>query len=158
MSEHAKTPDVDDSRAALKSIDQAKLALVQAVRTPVWLTALGTGLLAVILLGNWLMEESGSRAILLGLASVTFLAVWSLDLFLLHRRGLKVGIIPATPAGRWFMFGSAAFMLSLVVLTGWLLEQGHAWVAWASTAIICAVFVVQVRRFPTGEPIVTADR
>ena len=157
MSEHAKTPDVDELRAALKSVDQAKLALVEAARTPVWLTALGTALLAGVLLGNWLMEESGSREAIVGVATVAFLALWGLNLVMLNRRGLKVGMIPSSLSGRWFMFGYAAFVLSLFVLTGWLLEQGQAWVAWVSTAIICSTFVIQVRRFPTGEPIVPAD-
>ena len=157
MSEHAKTPDVDELRAALKSVDQAKLALVEAARTPAWLTALGTGLLAVVLLGNWLLAESGSREAIVGVATVAFLALWGLNLVMLNRRGLKVGMIPSSSSGRWFMFGYAAFVLSLFVLTGWLLQQGQAWVAWVSTAIICATFVIQVRRFPTGEPIVPAD-
>ena len=157
MSEHAKIPDVDELRAALKSVDQAKLVLVEAARTPVWLTALATGLLAVVLLGNWLMEESGSREPIVGVATVAFLALWGLNLVILNRRGLKVGMIPSSSSGRWFMFGYAAFVLSLFVLTGWLLEQGQAWAAWVSTAIVCATFVIQVRRFPTGEPVVPAD-
>ena len=157
MSEYAKTPDVDELRAALESVDQAKLALVEAARAPVWLTALATGLLAIVLLGNWLMEESGSREAIVGVATVAFLALWGLNFVMLDRRGLKVGMIPSSSSGRWFMFGYAAFVLSLVVLTGWLLEQDRAWVAWVSTAIICATFVIQVRRFPTGEPIVPAD-
>jgi hypothetical protein len=77
---------------------------------------------------------------------------------MLHRRGLKVRMIPASSAGRWFLFGYAAFVLSLFVVTGWLLEQGQSWMAWVSTAIVCVTFVIQVRRFPTGEPIVSADR
>ncbi len=157
MSEHAKTPDVDELRAALKSVDLAKLALVEAARTPVWLTALATGLLSVILLGNWLMQESGSREAIVGVATVAFLALWGLNLLMLNRRGLKVRMIPSSSSGRWFMFGYAVFVLSLFVLTGWLLEQGQAWAAWISTAIICATFVIQVRRFPTGEPMVPAD-
>jgi hypothetical protein len=156
MSEHAKTPDVGDSRAALESVDQAKLAVVAAARTPVWLTALGTGLLAVILLGNWLMEESRSREAVTGLATVAFLGLWGVNIFILNRRGLKIGVIPSSSAGRWFLLGYSAFVLAVFLLTGWLLEQGQSWVAWVSTTLICATFVIQVRRFPTGEPIVPA--
>ncbi len=157
MSEHAKSPDVGDSRAALKSVNQAKLALVAAARTPVWLTALGTGLLAVVLLGNWLMEESPSQAAVTGLATLAFLGLWGLNVFILNRRGLKVRVIPSSSAGRWYLLGYSAFVLALFLLTGWLLEQGQSWVAWVSTTLICATFVVQVRRFPTGELIVPAD-
>jgi hypothetical protein len=158
MSEHVQKPDVDDPRAALKSVHQANLALVEATRTPVWLTVLGTCLLAVVLLGNWLMGESRSQEAIIGLATVAFLALWGLNLVMLNRKGLNVGVIPSSPAGRWFLLGYAVFVLFLFVLTGWLLERGQSWAAWVSTAIICATFVVQVRRFPTGEPIVTADR
>lgn len=158
MNEPAKTPDVDELRAALKAVDQAKLALVEAARTPAWLTALGTGLLAVVLLGNWLMDESGSRAAIIGVATVAFLALMGVNVVMLSRRGLRVGMVPSSSSGRWFMFGYAAFLLSLIVLTGWLLEQGQVWVAWVSTAIICASFAFQVRRLPTGEPIFPAGR
>jgi hypothetical protein len=157
MSEHAKTPDVADLRVALKSVEQAQLALVAAARTPVWLTALGTGFLAVVLLGNWLMEESGSREAVTGLATLAFLGLWGLNIFILKRRGLKVGVIPSSSAGRWFLLGYSGFVLAVFLLTGWLLEQGHSWVAWVSTTLICATFIMQVRRFPTGEPIVPAD-
>ena len=157
MSDYAKTPDVNELRAALKSVDQAKLTLVEAARTPVWLTVVATGLLAIVLLGNWLMEESGSREVIVGVATVAFLALWGLSLVMLHRKGLKVRMIPSSPAGRWFMFGYVVCVFSLFVLTGWLLEQGQTWAAWVSTAIVCATFVIQVRRFPTGELIVPAE-
>jgi hypothetical protein len=159
MSEHANTPDVVDSRAALKSVDQAQRALIAAARTPVWLTALGTGLLAVVLLGNWLMaEESGSRELLMGLATLAFLGLWGVNVLVLNRRGLKVRMIPSSPAGRWFLLGYCVFVLGIFLLTNRLLEQGQSWVAWVATVIICTTFVIQVRRFPTGEPIVPADR
>jgi hypothetical protein len=154
LSEHANTPDVGDVRAALKSVDQAKLALVAAARTPVWLAALGTGLLAVVLLGNWLMEESRSQEAVTGLATLAFLGLWGLNIYILNRRGLKVGVILSSSAGRWYLLGYSAFVLAVFLLTGWLLEQGQSWVAWVSTILICATFVIQVRRFPTGEPIV----
>ena len=157
MSERAKTPDVDNMRAALKSVDQAKRALVEAARTPMWLTLLGTGLLGVVLLGNWLMGESPSQEAAMGLATVAFLGLWGLNFVILNRRGLRVRVIPSSPAGRWLMLGYAAFVLSLFVVTGWLLEQGQSWVPWVSTALICATFAIQVRRFPTGELIMPAD-
>ena len=159
MSEHANTPDVGDLRAALKSVDQAQLALVAAARTPVWLTALATGLLAVILLGNWLMDqESGSRALIIGLATPAFLGLWGVNILILNRRGLKVRVIPSSSAGRWFLIGYSVFALGLFLLTNLLLAQRQSWAPWVSTALLCATFVIQVRRFPTGEPIVPADR
>lgn len=158
MSEHEKTPGPGDARAALESVEQARLALVAAARTPVWLTAPAAGLLAVVLLGNWLMEESRSQEAVAGLATVAFLGSWGLNVFILNRRGLKVGVIPSSSTGRWFLLGYSVFVLALCMLTGWLIEQGHSWAAWVSTAIICATFVIQVRRFPTGEPMVLTDR
>jgi hypothetical protein len=158
MSEHANTAEVGDVRAALKSVDQAKLALVAAARTPAWLTALGTGFLAVVLLGSWLMKESRWQEAITGVATLAFLGLWGLNIFILNRRGLKVRLIPSSSAGRWFLLGYSAFVLSVFLLTGWLLDQGQSWVAWVSTTLICTTFIIQVRRFPTGEPIVPADR
>lgn len=157
MSEHANTSDNSDLRTALKSVDQAKRALVVATRTPVWLTASATGLLAVALLGSWLMEDSRWRETVTGLATLAFLGLWSLNVFILNRRGLKVGVIPISSVGRWFLFGYSGFVLAVFLLTGWMLEQGQSWAAWVATTIICATFVIQVRCFPTGEPIVPAD-
>ncbi len=68
-----------------------------------------------------------------------------------------IEVIPSSPAGRWVLLGYCVFVLGVFLLTNRLLEQGQSWVAWVSTAIICATFVIQVRRFPTGEPIVPAD-
>jgi hypothetical protein len=157
MSENAKTPDTDELRIALKSVDHAKLALVKAARAPLWLTALGTGALAVILLGNWLMDGSRSEEAVTGLATLAFLGLWGAYLVWLNRKGLRVRLIPASTGGRWFMLGYIVFMLSLTVLTGWLLQQGHDWVPWVSTAIICITFAILVHRFPTGEPIFPSD-
>ena len=154
MSESAKSPDVGDLRAALESVGEAKLALVAAARTPVWLTTLATGLLAVVLLGIWLMDESSWHEAVTGLATLACLGLWGVNIVILNRRGLKVGVLPSSSAGRWFLLGYSAFVVAVFLLTGWLLEQGQSWVAWVSTTLICATFVIQVRRFPTGEPIV----
>lgn len=153
MSEEANTAEIDDARAVLKSVEQAKQAAVDAARPPIWLTAFATAMLGTALLGSWLMAEgTGSREAVTGLASLALLGAWGTHLIWLRRRGLKVRQIPSTRAGRWFLLGQAVFGLSVIALTGWLLGKGHGWVPWVSTAVLCTMFAFLMHRFPTGEP------
>lgn len=154
MNEQANTPEIEDVRAVLRSVDQAKLAAVDAARPPIWLNAFATAMLATVLLGSWLMVEgSGSREAVTGLASLALLGAWGAHMIWLRRRGLRVRQIPTTRAGRWFLLGQAVFVLSLFALTEWLLGKGQDWVPWVSTVLICGTFAFLMHRFPTGEPV-----
>jgi hypothetical protein len=153
MSEEANTSNTDEIRTALKSVNQAQLATVDAARGPLWLTALGTVMLAISLRGAWFADGEGSAEAVTGLAALAFLGLWVFYLVWLNRKGLKIRLIPSSGTGKLFLLGQVVFMLSVIALTGWLVDKGHDWVAWISTAVICVTFAVLVHRFPTGEPI-----
>ena len=150
MNEKNHGPSVDESRSALDSIRDAQSKAIASTRGPIWLTLLATILLAIVILGNWLLVENKWIAFP---AMLALFATWLAYVAALRRKGLKIRFIPSSAAGRWLLLGQVIVYLSLVSGANWLFEQGHTWASWVATAIICAGFAATLHFLPTGEPI-----
>jgi hypothetical protein len=114
---------------------------------------LATFLLAVILLGNWMPEQAPLAEPLTLFAVVAFLTLWFLYLAALRQKGMRLRLIPSSPAGKWLLLGQVIVYLALIKGADWLLEHGYNWGTWAATALICIGFAITLHFFPTGEPV-----
>lgn len=153
MSEEDMNTKQSESQLALRTIRDAERSLIAKTRGPVWVTVLATFLLAVILLGNWVPEQAPFAQPAILFAAFAFLTVWFLYLAALRQKGIRVRLIPSSPAGKWLLLGQAIFYLALIRGADWLLEQGYGWGTWAATALICIGFAITLHFYPTGEPV-----
>ena len=146
----AKT--VEESRAALESLGQAQDALDQRARSPIWFIVAASTLLAVVLLGNWVGDDSALTSAAATCALVAFFVLWVFYFARLRTRGLNIRKIPSFPTGWLFLAIQAVYYIALIIVTDLLHERGYSWAPWVGTAIICLSFAVILYRFPTGEP------
>jgi hypothetical protein len=150
MNDNGARPEEAESRAALKAIRDAQMSAIESTRGPIWLTLMATGLLAFILMANWLLVDDH---LIHTAAMLAFLASWIAYAAALRRRGIKIRFIPSSAAGRWFLLGQAVFYISIILGADWLFERGHTWASWVATAILCLCFMITVHYYPTGEPV-----
>lgn len=153
MSEEGMNAEQSESQLALKAIREAERKLMAKTRGPVWLTMLATFLLAIILLGSWMRERAPLAELVTLLAVVAFLTLWFLYLAALRQKGMRVRLIPSSPAGKWLFLGQVIVYLALIVGADWLLERGYSWGTWVATAVICIGFAITLHLCPTGEPV-----
>ena len=153
MNEEDMNAEQNKSQLALKTIREAERRVIANTRGPVWLTVLATFLLAVILLGNWMPEQAPLAEPVTLFAVVAFLTLWFLYLAALRQKGIRVRLIPSSPAGKWLLLGQVIVYLALIRGADWLLEQGYSWGTWAATALICIGFAITLHFYPTGEPV-----
>jgi peptidoglycan/LPS O-acetylase OafA/YrhL len=153
MNEEDMNAERNESRLALKAIQEAERSVIAKTRGPVWRTALATLLLAVVLLGNWMSEQAplAEPVTLLGLVALFTLAF--LYFAGLRRKGIRMRLIPSSAAGKWLLLAQVIVYISLIEGADWLLEHGHNWGPWAATALICIGFAVTLHFYPTGEPV-----
>jgi magnesium-transporting ATPase (P-type) len=150
MNDKNYRPGVDESRSALATIREAQSRAIASTRGSIWWTLLATVLLAVVLLGNWVLVDYKWIAFP---AMLALFATWFAYVAALRRKGLKIRFIPSSPAGRWLLLGQVIVYLSLVSGGHWLVERGHTWASWVATAIICACFAATLHFCPTGDPV-----
>ena len=153
MSEEDPNAEQNESQFALQTIREAECSVIARTRGPVWLTVLATFLLAAILLGNWMPEQAPLAEPVTLFAVVAFLTLWFLYLAALRQKGIRVRLIPSSPAGKWLLLGQMIVYLALISGADWLLEQGYSWGTWAATVVICIGFAITLRFYPTGEPV-----
>jgi hypothetical protein len=154
MNSDKTTPSAEESRVALASLGQAQEALVERARSPKWLIAASTCLLAAVLLGNWIGDDSFLALV----AMIVFFMLWAFHGIRLRQQGLSMRIIPSFPAGWLFLIIQGGFYIAVILSTDWLQDRGHSWAPWVGTTIICLSFAAILHRFPTGEPINLAER
>jgi hypothetical protein len=147
------TTERTESRLALNTLREAERNIIVKTRGPVWLTALATFLLAVILLGNWMTEEEPLAEPVTLIAVAAFLTLWFLYLAALRRKGIRARLIPSSAAGKWLLLGQVIVYLALIRGADWLLDQGYSWGTWAATAFICIAFAITLHFYPSGTPV-----
>ena len=129
-----RTPTGTESQLALKTIQEAERSVIATTRGPVWLTALVTLLLAVVLSGHWMSERASLAEPVTLVALIALFTISFIHFAWLRHKGIRMRLIPSSTAAKWLILGQVIVYISLIKGADWLLEHGHSWGTWAATA------------------------